>query len=289
MTQTPNQLIQAYADWLSTPEQELERRHLLNSALTWGLHDILESAGSGATASDPAVVTALENLLTELQQKVELGDTQPISGTVNLGTLGGAALDTTAQTVRDTTYEVRDRLGNSTDPAPESDTASSGLNGRLQRIAQNISTLFGRFPSSLGQKARDTSLSVVVASDQTALPVSATHAAPVISSGFLAGLGLSASVAVAGKTSFGAQLLWTGASTPQVVRLSGSFDGGSTWHLLGNTLSGEVFSVQDISDFANAGLQPGLRWRTTVPELTHVRLRWVSGTATNLTIKWGVA
>jgi hypothetical protein len=132
-------------------------------------------------------------------------------------------------------------------------------------------------------------MAVVVANDQTALPVSATYAAPVTSTETLTGIGLSASVAAAGKASFGVQLLWTGASTPQVVRLNGSFDGGSTWHLLGNTIGGEVFSVQDVSDFAAAGLQPGLRWRTTVPELTNVRLRWVSGTATNLAIRWGVA
>jgi hypothetical protein len=181
------------------------------------------------------------------------------------------------------------QVGAVTEAAPGTDTASSGLNGRLQRIAQRLGEALGRLPASLGQKASAASMAVVVASDQTALPVSATYAAPVTSTETLTGIGLSASVAAAGKASFGVQLLWTGASTPQVVRLSGSFDGGSTWHLLGNTIGGETFSVQDVSDFAAAGLQPGLRWRTTTPELTQVRLRWVSGTATNLTIKWGVA
>jgi hypothetical protein len=55
---------------------------------------------------------------------------------------------------------------------------------------------------------------------------------------------------------------------------------------MGNTLGGEAFTVQAISDFAAAGLQPGLRWRSPGPELTNVRLQWVSGTATNLAIKW---
>jgi hypothetical protein len=35
-----------------------------------------------------------------------------------------------------------------TEAAPATDTASSGLNGRAQRIAQNLSTLFGRFPAT---------------------------------------------------------------------------------------------------------------------------------------------
>ena len=181
------------------------------------------------------------------------------------------------------------QVGAVTEAAPGTDTASSGLNGRLQRLAQRLGEALGRLPASLGQKTGTASMAVVVASDQTALPVSATYAAPVTSTQTLTGIGLSASVAAAGKASFGVQLLWTGASTPQVVRLSGSFDGGSTWHLLGNTIGGEVFSVQDVSDFAAAGLQPGLRWRTTTPELTQVRLRWVSGTAMNLAIRWGVA
>jgi hypothetical protein len=34
-----------------------------------------------------------------------------------------------------------------TETAPATDIASSGLNGRAQRIAQNLSTLFGRFPA----------------------------------------------------------------------------------------------------------------------------------------------
>lgn len=44
-----------------------------------------------------------------------------------------AALQTTANT----------EIGGLTETAPASDTASSGLNGRLQRIAQNLTTFFG--------------------------------------------------------------------------------------------------------------------------------------------------
>jgi hypothetical protein len=58
-------------------------------------------------------------------------------------------------------------LGNVTETAPASDTASSGLNGRLQRIAQRISSLISLFPTTLGQKTSANSLAVVLPSDQT--------------------------------------------------------------------------------------------------------------------------
>lgn len=55
--------------------------------------------------------------------------------------------------------------------APATDTASSGLNGRLQRIAQRLTSLIALLPTSLGQKAKAASLAVTLASDQDALPV----------------------------------------------------------------------------------------------------------------------
>jgi hypothetical protein len=42
------------------------------------------------------------------------------------------------------------RLGSLTETAPASDTASSGGNGRLQRIAQRITSLIALFPAALG-------------------------------------------------------------------------------------------------------------------------------------------
>lgn len=58
--------------------------------------------------------------------------------------------------------------------APASDTASSGQNGRLQRIAQRLSSLIALLPSALGQAASAGSLSVTMASDQTPIPVGAS-------------------------------------------------------------------------------------------------------------------
>lgn len=52
-----------------------------------------------------------------------------------------------------------------TETAPATDTASSGLNGRLQRIAQRITSLLALLPTSLGQKTKANSLAIVPASD----------------------------------------------------------------------------------------------------------------------------
>ena len=64
-------------------------------------------------------------------------------------------------------------LGSLTETAPATDTGSSGINGRLQRIAQRLTSLIGLFPSSIGQKASSGSLSVVLSSDSQ----------PIVSSG----------------------------------------------------------------------------------------------------------
>lgn len=60
-------------------------------------------------------------------------------------------------------------LGSVTEAAPANDTASSGLNGRLQRIAQRITSLIALLPASLGQKTMANSFPVTIASDQSPL------------------------------------------------------------------------------------------------------------------------
>lgn len=64
------------------------------------------------------------------------------------------------------------QMGGLTETAPASDTASSGLNGRLQRIAQRLTSLIALLPAALGQGTMAQSLRVVIASDQSALPIS---------------------------------------------------------------------------------------------------------------------
>lgn len=68
-------------------------------------------------------------------------------------------------------------IGAVNESAPGTDTASSGLNGRLQRIAQRLTSLIALIPASLGQKTMANSFAVTLASDQSALSVTESGAA----------------------------------------------------------------------------------------------------------------
>lgn len=56
-------------------------------------------------------------------------------------------------------------IGPVTETAPATDTASSGLNGRLQRVAQRLTSLIALLPSSIGAKTAAGSLSVALPTD----------------------------------------------------------------------------------------------------------------------------
>lgn len=83
----------------------------------------------------------------------------------------------------DATGPTAAQIGSVTETAPATDTASSGLNGRLQRIAQRLTALIALLPG-LGPKAPSASLSVTpagmqyetVAASQTAQVMGATGA-----------------------------------------------------------------------------------------------------------------
>ena len=68
------------------------------------------------------------------------------------------------------------RIGIVTETAPATDTASSGLNGRLQRIAQRLTSLIAQIPASLGIKTAANSMSITMASDDALLTVAGTTA-----------------------------------------------------------------------------------------------------------------
>ncbi len=75
-------------------------------------------------------------------------------------------------------------VGAVNETAPASDTASSGLNGRLQRVAQRITSLIAQIPATLGIKSPALSMSTTssgyqyetVAAAQTAQVLGATGA-----------------------------------------------------------------------------------------------------------------
>lgn len=87
----------------------------------------------------------------------------------SLGSKADAASLAVTQSTEDKAIQ-----GALTETAPASDTASSGLNGRLQRIAQRITSLIALFPTALGQGTMATSFKVVLPSDQSAISVTQT-------------------------------------------------------------------------------------------------------------------
>lgn len=74
-------------------------------------------------------------------------------------------------------------LGGVTETAPASDTASSGLNGRAQRIAQRLTSLIALIPTSLGQKAKTASMAVTLASDEDLLATAGAVADAAVTAG----------------------------------------------------------------------------------------------------------
>ena len=163
-------------------------------------------------AKDFATSAKQDALLAELQLKADLTETQPVSlAAVPLP--AGAATEATlalikaktdnldvAQSTRaseatlalikaktdnidvasstlakDSTLIANGVLtGAVNEAAPASDTASSGLNGRLQRIAQRLTSIIALLPAALGQGTMAQSLRVVIASDQSAVSTSST-------------------------------------------------------------------------------------------------------------------
>ena len=160
-------------------------------ALTHDADAIAELAAANSTLDTIAAIdfateakqddtnTALAALLTELQLKADLSETQPVSiaamplpaggATEAKQDVGNGSLATIA--TKDFATEVTQAAGNVligpvTEVAPATDTASSGLNGRLQRIAQRITSLIGLLPASIGQKANAASLAVSLSTEQ---------------------------------------------------------------------------------------------------------------------------
>lgn len=117
------------------------------------------------TEAAPATDTAAAGLNGRLQRIA-----QRITSLIALlpASLGQKASAASLAVVLSTEQEAE--IGATNETAPASDTATSGLNGRLQRIAQRLTSLIALVPASLGQKTMANSFAVTVASDQTALP-----------------------------------------------------------------------------------------------------------------------
>jgi hypothetical protein len=77
----------------------------------------------------------------------------PVTGlpySANSGGTGTVSIDqATPGTTDSVTVKGAGGIGSLIETAPATDTASSGLNGRLQRIAQHLTSLIGQIPASL--------------------------------------------------------------------------------------------------------------------------------------------
>jgi hypothetical protein len=120
-------------------------------------------ADAKSTATDTTAVTIM-SVLKQVSSSVQ-AIASSVAGTLTVGLPSGAS------TAANQSTELT-RLGDVTETAPTTDTASSGLNGRLQRIAQRLTTLLAVFPTTIdvnsGNKSAST-LRVVLATDQPQL------------------------------------------------------------------------------------------------------------------------
>ncbi len=90
----------------------------------------------------------------------------------NVSTVTDVTLDKSGLATDANQVTTNTQIGTINETAPANDTASSGLNGRLQRIAQRLTTLIGLFPSSLGAKTAANSLAVTLSTDGVASGIS---------------------------------------------------------------------------------------------------------------------
>jgi len=118
------------------------------------------------TETAPATDTASSGLNGRLQRIAQRITSLIALLPASLGSKADAASLAVTQSTEDKAIQ-----GALAETAPASDTASSGLNGRLQRIAQRLTSLITLLPTSLGQGTMATSLKVVLPSDQSSIPI----------------------------------------------------------------------------------------------------------------------
>jgi hypothetical protein len=148
----------------------------LNGAVT-------EAAPATDTASS-GLNGRLQRIAQRLTSLIALLPSALVSGRldVNVGatvTPANVALDATVTT-------TNTEIGGLTEAAPASDTASSGLNGRLQRVAQRLTSLISLLPSALISNRLDVNLGAApatVTAQGTAASGAAVSGNPVLVGG----------------------------------------------------------------------------------------------------------
>lgn len=132
--------------------------------------DITVTPGAGATI-------AADDVGGKLHQRVKLA--LGADGTAVDAVAGAGAVGTGVQRITLASDDPAVAgIGGLTETAPATDTASSGLNGRLQRIAQRLTSLIALLPTSLGAQG---GLKIEGVAAGTAVPVSGTVAVSAVS------------------------------------------------------------------------------------------------------------
>lgn len=137
-------------------------------AITTATDDATIALYGAVTETAPATDTASSGLNGRLQRVAQRLTSLIALVPASLGAKTAAGSFSVTTATDDNTLAL---FGAVTETAPATDTASSGLNGRLQRVAQRITSMIALLPASLGQKAMSASLPVVLASDQAGFPV----------------------------------------------------------------------------------------------------------------------
>ena len=134
--------------------------------------NIAVTAGSG-TAVSTEEVTTLNGGAVSAQHVQRVGAAVVTADGVAKDLLLGRNSDATSLSAALSTEDVA-LVGALTETAPASDTASSGLNGRLQRIAQRLTSLIALLPTALGANG---GLKVEGVASGTVIPVDTELAA----------------------------------------------------------------------------------------------------------------
>lgn len=140
----------------SAPSDSTEAYELIHGPSTAGGDIGIVKVFTGL-ASDEEVYARLDN--------VDFRTTDFGSTTSNLIVIRGNSASGSGGSGGLTEADFDTKIGSLTESAPGTDTASSGLNGRLQRVAQRLTSLIALVPASLGPKTSATSFSVVQPSD----------------------------------------------------------------------------------------------------------------------------
>lgn len=126
---------------------------------------LVDPATEAGQTTGNASLASIDGKLPSLGQALAAASVPVVLTAAQLSTLTPPAAITGFLTEADFDTKV----GALTEAAPTTDTASSGLNGRLQRIAQRLSSLIALLPTALGAGG-----GLKVDGSGTALPVSGT-------------------------------------------------------------------------------------------------------------------